>query len=77
MKGLKYAENVPHYEQWIKDGNTNEDYIEPERVYTPEEIENKTRREQVIAFRDYLIGGGNLTQAQVRKFMIAVIDRMM
>lgn len=74
---LKYKENVENYRQWIKSGKSDDDYIEPDRVYTADESEKMNRREQVLAFREHLVSGGDLTKVQIRKFMIAVIDRLM
>jgi len=71
------SKDYQEYLEWIKEGNIAPDYVEPEPVPTDEQTEKRNRREQVAAFREHLISGGDLTKVQIRKFMIAVIDRIM
>jgi len=70
-------ENIKAINEWAAGGNDVESYVTPEYIPASEETEKKTRKEQVIAFREHLASGGDLTKVQIRKFMIAVIDRLM
>lgn len=93
VKNRSYSADLKdgEYQDWIDDclrkktwGASDDDFNLTITDVTAE-YEEKNRKEeerlsrsaQVQAFRSHLVSGGDLTKEQLRKFMIAVIDRLM
>jgi len=76
MKPLKHMQNVENYNQWIAEGNLSKDYIEPARVYTPDELAKTARKESAKLLKDKVKNKENLTKDEQATINEVVLDML-